>query len=115
VDRRGEELQETARGAVAGIGDDRGDDDRGRDGGGDPWRSGDGRDGQLVSFPKVDFNGLPKSSSTVRWGRDQAGGCARPADSGPFLNAERIVPVSRLDVMSSHEGKAGCYRVAVRK
>jgi hypothetical protein len=39
----------------------------------------------IVSFSKVDFSGLPKSSSTVRCGRDQAGGCARPADGGPFL------------------------------
>ena len=38
-----------------------------------------------VSFSKVDFSGLPKSSSTVRRGRDQAGGCARPAVGGPFL------------------------------
>jgi hypothetical protein len=38
-----------------------------------------------VSFSKVDFRGLPKSSATVRRGRDQAGGCARPADGGPFL------------------------------
>ena len=28
-----------------------------------------------VSFSKVDFSGLPKSSSTVRCGGDQAGGC----------------------------------------
>ena len=38
-----------------------------------------------MSFAKVDFSGLPKSSSTVRRGRDQAGGCARPADGRPFL------------------------------
>jgi hypothetical protein len=39
----------------------------------------------MLSFSKVDFSGLPKSSSTVRRGRDQAGGCACPADGGPFL------------------------------
>src|SRR5450631_849978 len=38
-----------------------------------------------MSFSKVDFSGLPKSSSTVRRGRDQAGGRPRPADGGPFL------------------------------
>jgi hypothetical protein len=37
-----------------------------------------------VSFSKVDFNGLPKYSSTVRGGQDQAG-CGYPADGGPFL------------------------------
>jgi hypothetical protein len=28
-----------------------------------------------VSFSKVDFSGLPKSSSTIRGGGDQTGGC----------------------------------------
>jgi len=38
-----------------------------------------------LSFSKVHFSSLPKSSSTVRRGRDQAGGCACPADGGLFL------------------------------
>ena len=54
ADRRGEEFEEAACRAIAGIGDDRGHDDRRRDTRGDP-RSPGGRDhGQiLVRFDSV--------------------------------------------------------------
>ena len=50
ADGRGEEFQEAAGRVVAGVGDDRRHDDRGRDGGGDPRRLGGRDDGQLAGL-----------------------------------------------------------------